>query len=135
MRARADRASCSRLLDACVRRRRCQPRALSSLSLQEEPNRRAPEESDMRLLFAALLFLSMAPALADFSFRFGDRVVATGDSAAMVIDKAVRQPDRIVTLENHRGAAIGERWEYYLEEKQVNIFMRDGKVTRIEDLR
>ena len=89
----------------------------------------------MRWLLAMLLVLSVAPALADFSFRFDGGVVATGDSAATVIGKSGRQPDRIVALENRRGAAIGERWEYFLRDKQVNIFMRDGRVTRIEDLR
>ena len=89
----------------------------------------------MRLLIALLLMLATAPAIADFSFRFGDAVVATGNSGATVIRKAGRKPDRIVTLENSRGAAIGERWEYYLGDKQVNIEMRGGRVVDIQEIR
>ena len=89
----------------------------------------------MRLLIATFLALAMGSAMADFSFRFEGGVVATGDSGAMVVRKAGRQPDRIVTVENRRGAAIGERWEYYLHDKQVNILMRGGRVTEIQDLR
>lgn len=86
-------------------------------------------------LFATALVLAATPAVADFSFRFGDAVVTTGDSPATVIHKAGRQPDRIVRLENRRGAAVGERWEYYLENKQVNFEIRDGRVVDIQELR
>jgi len=89
----------------------------------------------MRLLIAILLALAAMPAMADFSFRFGDAVVATGDSPGTVIRKAGRQPDRIVQIENPRGAAVGERWEYYLENKQVNFEIRDGRVVDIRELR
>ena len=89
----------------------------------------------MRLLIAILLELAAMPAMADFSFRFGDAVVATGDSPGTVIRKAGRQPDRIVQIENRRGAAVGERWEYYLENKQVNFEIRDGRVVDIRELR
>ncbi|MFC3715379.1 DUF2845 domain-containing protein [Luteimonas soli] len=89
----------------------------------------------MRLLIACLLALAMMPAMADFSFRFGDSVVTTGDSPGTVVRKAGRQPDRIVQLENRRGAAVGERWEYYLDNKQVNFEIRDGRVVDIQEVR
>jgi hypothetical protein len=89
----------------------------------------------MKLLIATVLALAMMPAMADFSFRFGDAVVATGDSPATVIRKAGRDPDRIVRIENHHGAAVGERWEYYLDNKQVNFEIRDGRVVDIQDVR
>ncbi len=89
----------------------------------------------MRLLIAFLLALVMTPALADFSFRFGNAVVATGDSPSTVIRKAGREPDRIVQVENHRGAVVGERWEYSLDSKQVNFDIRDGRVVDIQELR
>ncbi|HVI57638.1 MAG TPA: hypothetical protein VM619_02025 [Luteimonas sp.] len=89
----------------------------------------------MRLLIATLLVFAMAPAMADFSFRFGDAVVATGDGAGTVVRKAGRKPDRIVVLENRHGAAVGERWEYFLEDKQVNIELHGGKVVDIQELR
>ena len=119
-----------------VPRRRRQPIAPSSLSIGwKSPMPGFREEKEMRLLIATFLALAMGSAMADFSFRFEGGVVATGDSGAMVVRKAGRQPDRIVTIENRRGAAIGERWEYYLHDKQVNILMRGGRVTEIQDLR
>jgi hypothetical protein len=93
------------------------------------------KEDDMKLLIATVLVLATMPALADFSFRFGDAVVATGDSPGTVIRKAGREPDRIVRLENRRGAAVGERWEYYLDDKQVNFEIRSGRVVDIQELR
>jgi len=86
-------------------------------------------------LLASALVLAAAPAAADFSFRFGDAVVATGDGPATVIRKAGREPDRIVQIENRRGAVVGERWEYYLGDKQVNFEIRDGRVVDIQELR
>src|SRR3546814_1773019 len=75
----------------------------------------------------------MMPATADFSFRFGDGVVITGDSPGTIVRKAGRQPDRIVQLENRHGAAVGERWEYYLDNKQVNFEIREGRVADIQE--
>ncbi|HEY9541254.1 MAG TPA: DUF2845 domain-containing protein [Luteimonas sp.] len=89
----------------------------------------------MRLLIASLLALAMMPAMADFSFRFGDGVVITGDSPGTIVRKAGRQPDRIVQLENRHGAAVGERWEYYLDNKQVNFEIREGRVVDIQEVR
>ena len=89
----------------------------------------------MRVLLAIVLALAVAPAMADFSFRFGDVVVTTGDSPGTVVRKAGRQPDRIVQLENRRGAAVGERWEYYLDNKQVNFEIRGGRVVDIQEVR
>ena len=52
-----------------------------------------------------------------------------------MVRKAGRQPDRIVQLENRRGAAVGERWEYYLDNKQVNFEIRGGRVVDIQEVR
>lgn len=89
----------------------------------------------MRIILAVLLVLASATALADFSVRFDRGVVAVGDSAGSVIQKAGRQPDRIVQLQNRFGGAVGERWEYYLNGKQVNIELSGGKVTDITEIR
>lgn len=82
----------------------------------------------------AILLLSGVATAAD-TFRFDLGVVVVGDSAGTLIQKSGRQPDRIVTIENHRGAAIGERWEYYLRDKQVNFIFANGKIIRIEEIR
>lgn len=85
------------------------------------------------LMLAALL--ATFAAAAGETFRFDRGVVATGDSVGTLIQKAGRQPDRIVTLENNRGAAVGERWEYYLRDKQVNFETRGGKIIEITEIR
>ena len=68
------------------------------------------------------LALAVGPALAGETYRFERGVVSVGDGVAALVQKSGRQPDRIVTLENSRGAAVGERWEYYLRDKQVNCW-------------
>jgi hypothetical protein len=89
----------------------------------------------MRIILAILLALASTSALADFSVRFDRGVVTVGDSAGAVIKKAGRQPDRIVQLQNAFGGAVGERWEYYLGGKQVNLTFSGGKVTDITEIR
>ncbi|WP_027081489.1 hypothetical protein [Luteimonas mephitis] len=89
----------------------------------------------MRIILAVLLALASTAALADFSVRFDRGVVTVGDSAGSVIQKAGRQPDRIVQLQNAYGAAVGERWEYYFNGKQVNLTFSGGKVTDITEIR
>jgi hypothetical protein len=85
----------------------------------------------MRLPVATLLLRAIAPTMADLSFRFGDAVAATG--GGIVVGKAGRRPDRVAVPGNSRGAAVGERWESFLEDRQVDIELRDGKVVGIEE--
>lgn len=91
----------------------------------------------MRILLPLFLAatLSTAAGAADFSARFDREIVTLGDSTGIVIKKAGRQPDRTVQLENAFGGAAGERWEYYVNDKQINIVFRDGKVVDIEEIR
>jgi len=89
----------------------------------------------MRTTIALMLCLAAAAAVAGETFRFDRGVVTVGDSVATLVQKAGRQPDRIVTLENHRGAAVGERWEYYLRDKQVNFETRAGRIIEITEIR
>lgn len=86
----------------------------------------------MRIFLAILLTLASTAAPAAYSARFDRGVVSVGDSAAGVIQRAGR-PDRIVRLENHRGGAVGERWEYYFRDKQVNVVLTGGRVTDISE--
>lgn len=87
------------------------------------------------LLLTLALILASTMAQAGETFRFDRGVVSTGDSLATLVQKAGRQPDRIVTLENNRGAAVGERWEYYLRDKQVNFETRGGRIVEITEIR
>lgn len=88
----------------------------------------------MRIILAGLLALAAFHAHAFESYAFPRGIVSTGDSTAVLVQKG-GQPTRIVTLENHRGAAVGERWEYYLRDKQVNFTVHDGRVTRVDEIR
>ncbi|MGV8931295.1 MAG: DUF2845 domain-containing protein [Luteimonas sp.] len=88
----------------------------------------------MRIILAILLALASTTAMADFTARFDRGVVSVGDSTGTVMQKAGK-PDRIVQLQNGYGAGVGERWEYYLRGKQINIQMSGGKVTEITEIR
>lgn len=88
----------------------------------------------MRTLLTIALCLASFAAAAFDSFAFPRGIVSRGDSTAALIQRA-GQPDRIIELQNHRGAAVGERWEYYLRDKQVNFTISGGKITQVEELR
>lgn len=88
----------------------------------------------MRIMLATALLLAAGAAQAADTYAFARGIVGTGDSTAALMQKGGK-PDRIVTLENARGAALGERWEYYMREKQVNFTVHDGRVTRVEEIR
>lgn len=89
----------------------------------------------MRFAFALVLMLVAGSTMAADTYRFDRGVVTVGDSTGTVVQKAGRQPDRVVQLENRLGAALGERWEYYERGKTVLITIRSGKVESIEDVR
>jgi len=88
----------------------------------------------MRIMLAVVLFVACGVAQAFDTFAFPRGVVSTGDSAAALMQKGGK-PDRIVTLENERGAAVGERWEYHMRDKQVNFTLHDGRITRVDEIR
>lgn len=88
----------------------------------------------MRLLLAIALALATCAVHAS-TIRFDRGIVTTGDGPGTIIQKTGRQPDRIVPLHNNRGAVIGERWEYFLRDKQVNFYISGGRITRIEEIR
>lgn len=86
----------------------------------------------MRTLIAVTLALSAFAAQAADTYAFGKRVLVIEDGAGRVVELA-GQPDRKETLENKRGAAIGERWEYYRDGKTILITIKDGKVKKIQE--
>jgi len=88
----------------------------------------------MRMMLATALLLVAGGAQAFDTYAFPRGIVSKGDSTAVLMQKG-GQPDRIVTLENSRGGAVGERWEYYLRDKQVNFTVHDGRVIRVDEIR
>lgn len=84
-------------------------------------------------ILAALLLATSLAAQAN-AVRIGNRIITEGDSIGTVRQVA-GAPDRIVTLENDRGAAVGERWEYYRPDgTTVLITIHGGRVTDVEEV-
>lgn len=86
----------------------------------------------MRRFVLTVVLLCLCTAASAATYRFRNGVVTEGDSVAAVIQRA-GQPDRIVTLENSRGGAVGERWEYYFGSKLVALVISGGKVVSITE--
>lgn len=84
------------------------------------------------LLFSLLIFACSAYA-AD-TFRFGNRIVEVGDSAAKLVEvggaPAYKEP-----IESKEGGHQGERWQYSREGGTVTFVIRDGKIAAIEQKR
>lgn len=87
----------------------------------------------MRFAFALVLMLAAGSAMAADTYRFDKGVVVVGDGTGQVIQRA-GQPARTTVIENRNGAAIGERWEYYVRGKTVIITFSQGKVVSIEQV-
>ena len=86
-----------------------------------------------------LLALSTTNAVAGVSdcrgaHRSSDgRLIDAGTSEARVM-KSMGAPDRYIQLENKYGAAVGERWVYYIDginARTVNINLSGGVVTSV----
>ncbi len=112
--------------------KRCIQLKPESLHLRAQATR---TEFIMRTILAFALLASLSiDAASAASFVFPKGIVTDGDGAGTLMQKGGK-PDRIVILENKYGGAEGERWEYYLHDKQVNFILIDGRVTRIEEIR
>lgn len=86
-----------------------------------------------RLVLLISLASCCAIAHAGDTYRFRNGVVSVGDSIAGLVQRA-GQPTRIVQLENSRGAAVGERWEYFIGSKLVAIEISGGKIYSISEI-
>ena len=62
------------------------------------------------------------------SARIGSQLIKTGDSERRVIEAG---PDREVQLEHRQGGAAGLRFDFYQRGVTVQIYVRDGRVSRI----
>jgi hypothetical protein len=88
----------------------------------------------LMLLFAFAIATAPMAASAFDTVTFGLRVISVGDNIAKVYDVA-GQPNRIVQLENKYGAGVGERLEYFVGTKLVQITIANGRVVRIDEIR
>ena len=86
------------------------------------------------ILLTVLLLAASASAFATSTYRFRGGVVSVGDSIAGLAQRA-GAPSRVVPLENEYGAAIGERWDYYIDGKLVSFEITGGVVVHISETR
>ena len=87
----------------------------------------------MRWMIIAALLLFTAPSLSQVlecydSERFGTVLINVGDSERRVLDQ---EPDREVRLTNRFGATAGWRYDFYKQNRTVQIYVRSGVVYRI----
>lgn len=84
------------------------------------------------MIFAVLLFFA-APSVAQVlecydSERFGNVLINVGDSERRVLKQ---EPDREVRLTNRFGATAGWRYDFYKQNRTIQIYVRSGVVYRI----
>lgn len=85
-----------------------------------------------RLLFGLLILSGSAYALD--TFRFGDRLVEVGDSAAKLLEIA-GPPAYKEAIESKEGGREGERWQYSKDGSTVLFVLREGRIASIEQKR
>jgi hypothetical protein len=81
--------------------------------------------------FSLCAALVCAGAHASDTFRFGQRLIETGDPVTKLLqlagDPAYKEP-----IENGNGAYRGERWQYVIDGVAVTFTIRDAKVESIQ---
>lgn len=80
---------------------------------------------------AGVVLLAMGSTQAK-SVTFGSKLVVVGDTTGDVFNVAGK-PDRIVEVQNRKGAVIGERFEYFRRGKTIALEIRNGKVTAVSE--
>jgi ATP-dependent exoDNAse (exonuclease V) alpha subunit len=78
-----------------------------------------------------LILLPVLPAEASCelsSARIDNVLLKVGDGERRVLE---RDPDRVVQLENDRGGAAGIRYDFYLRDKTVQVYVAAGRISRI----
>ena len=85
----------------------------------------------MKALALALLIAS-ASAMASETARIDGRIVTTGMTTAEVLER-VGAPTVREDITNQYGAVLGQRWEYHDGRKMVTLWVRLGRVERIEE--
>lgn len=81
------------------------------------------------LLVLTLLLATVAHASCELSSaRLGNKLLKIGDSERRVLES---EPDRRVRLVNRRGATTGNRYDFYLRDKTIQIYVRGGLISRV----
>jgi hypothetical protein len=85
------------------------------------------------VLAMLLLLISVGTPADDASWSCGYQVVTVG-APITKLRQACGVPDRVVRLQNEKGAAVGERWEYQRGQSLVLFTLSGGRVVRIQRL-
>jgi hypothetical protein len=84
------------------------------------------------LAITAGLLMTFAAA-ADDGVRFGNQLILYGDSESKVLS-AAGEPVRRVPVQNKFGAVVGERLDYEVGNKTVQITIKNGQVAGVNEI-
>ena len=88
-----------------------------------------------RLVLGVVLAAFVAlNAHAGDTVRIGSKVISVGDGVGKVVQIA-GNPDRTEPVENKYGAKKAERYEYFRDNKTIQITIEAGKVVAIQEIR
>lgn len=85
----------------------------------------------MRIVVFILTLLVASVVQADCelsSARLGNALIKVGDAERKVLRN---DPDRTVQLERREGGAAGIRYDFYLRGKTLQVYVRNGRISRI----
>lgn len=89
------------------------------------------------IIVLAAIFTSSVfaePLVTDAAVRWGDRLIAVGDSEAQVLRVTGKSPDLVTQLENEYGAGVGARWMFIRNEydsRALYVEISGGRVYRL----
>jgi hypothetical protein len=86
-----------------------------------------------RWIVMAGLLMAASAALASTTVRFGNHLVTVGDAEGKVYQVAGK-PTRSEPVETVYGGSNGYRLDYDNGPKTIQIFIRNGRVARIEEV-
>lgn len=90
-----------------------------------------------KILFCLALAATATTASAERGgnlYRAGNKVLRPGDTTATVVG-AMGDPDSKESVDNQRGAHMGEYWYYRVGNKTVKFFFSGGQVVSIDEIR
>lgn len=79
-----------------------------------------------------LLLLFASSAYAGETARIDGAIVTTGMTTSEVLKRA-GEPTAREDVQNKYGATLGQRWEYHDGRKMITLWVRFGKVERIDE--
>lgn len=85
--------------------------------------------------FCLLALSSSALAAGPSIYRCKNGVISVGSTSTGQIVQKCGEPNRVSTIENGFGAAMGERWEYWIDGKTLILTIQRSQLVAIQELR